>query len=111
MTDKNDKISEAIYIGQHLIKSASFVVGSNELSFVDGYGNAIIIHEGGTEKDCHFCLKKKNMSADNFQYHFGTHHKYVDGVWEAYQGKNGLKIDSLSDEYMELWKKLSSRNF
>ncbi len=96
-------------IGQHLIKSVSVTVGGNELSHIDGAGNSIIIHEGGSEKDCHFCPNKKNMSVRDFQYYYGTYHKYTKydpfyecGVWEASQGKDGLKIDSLSDEYIKL---------
>jgi uncharacterized protein YycO len=55
------------------------------------------------------------MPDTDFQYRYGIYHEYTKydpfyecGVWKAYQGKNGMQLDSLSDEYIELWKKLIS---
>jgi len=102
-------------IGQQLISSASFAPGADELSRTGGTGGGLIIHEGGSEKDCHFCLKKKNTSDADFRLRCGTYHEYTErdpfydcGVWKAFRGKDGLQIDSISDEYIELWSKLIS---
>lgn len=95
-------------LGAGIIESVSISIGGNELINVTGDGNPIIKHEGGTSETCHFCKKKNNMSIEDFQYFYGTYHKYNPDKkeWLAYQGKNGEPIYCISDEYANLVKEL-----
>ena len=91
--------------GQNLIKNISLTIGGTVVQHLDGSGNAIIEHINGKEEECHFCKKKDRYTGTDFQYYFGTKHIRKQDRWEGYIGE--LLVDSLSDEYIELWEKLS----
>ena len=63
-------------LGSKLIESVEFKIGGVVIQKLDGDGNAIIKHVGGTTDDCPFCkYKKTQMSGADFQYYYGTLHK------------------------------------
>ena len=105
---KNSRLEK--FDGRSLIKSVSMVVNGETMYCLDSNWNAVIEHINGLEGDCPWCKQRDNYSSGgDFQWHYGTIHKRVEGTpsrggrWEGYRGVNGQCVAACDDDRLARW--------